>query len=114
MKINVAGIMAGRKLLKTVVIKNIQKVAATIGVRQTLKYLSLNFQQFTKLKRNISCISSIFNLCRIKHPAQLLQKEINIVKTYCLKSRYQFWPLYSSVSSNEKRWRCPYDAKQLL
>jgi hypothetical protein len=31
MKINAAGIMTGRKLLKTVVIKNIQKVAATIG-----------------------------------------------------------------------------------
>ena len=45
MKINVAGIKADKILLKTVVIKNIQKGAAAIGVRQTLKYLSLNFQQ---------------------------------------------------------------------
>jgi putative transposase len=95
MKDNAAGIKAGRKLLKTVVVKNIQKVAATVGVRQALKYLSHNFQQYAGLKRNISCVSSLFNLCRIKHPSQLLQKEINIVKTYCLEPSYQFWPLCS-------------------
>jgi hypothetical protein len=77
------------------VVSNIQKVAAIIGVKQAIKYLSLNFQQYTKLKRNISCISSIFNLCRIKHPSQLLQKEINVVKTYCLEPSYQLWPLCS-------------------
>ena len=114
MKDNAAAIKAGRLSMKTIVVRHIQKVAGAIGVKQTLKYLSLNFQQYAKLKRNISCISSIFNLCRIKHPAQLLQKEIKVVKTYCLKSSYQFWPLCSLVSSNEKRWRCPYEAKQLL
>jgi len=95
MKLNTAGIKAGRKLLKTVVIKNIQKVAATIGVRQTLKFLDLNFHQYAKLKRNISCFSSIFNLCKIKHPSQLLQKEIEAIKTYCLEPCYQFWSLCS-------------------
>jgi len=44
MIINMAGFKADRKLLKTVVINNIQKAAVTIGVRQTSKYLSLNFQ----------------------------------------------------------------------
>ena len=87
MKVNAAGIKAGRILMKTVVIKNIQKVAATIEVRQALKYLSLNFQQYAKLKRNIGCVSSIFNLCKIKHPSQLLQKEIEAIKTYCLEPR---------------------------
>jgi hypothetical protein len=65
MKVNAAGIKAGRILLKTVVVSHIQKVAATFGVKQTLKYLNLNFQQYATLKRNISCVSSIFNLCRI-------------------------------------------------
>jgi hypothetical protein len=59
MKDNAAGIKAGRILLKAVVVKNKKKVAAIIGVKQALKYLSLNFQQYTKLKRNISCVSSI-------------------------------------------------------
>jgi putative transposase len=95
MKDNAAGIKAGRILLKTVVVSHIQKVAATFGVKQTLKYLNLNFQQYATLKRNISCVSSIFNLCRIKHPSQLLQKEINVVKTYCLEPGYQLWPLCS-------------------
>src|ERR1035438_10435957 len=95
MKVNAAGIKAGRILLKTVVVKNIQKVAATIGVKQALKYLSLNFQQYTKLKRNISCVSSIFNLCKIKHPSQLFRSEIETIKTYCLEPCYQFWSLCS-------------------
>ena len=95
MKDNAAAIKTGRILLKTIVVSHIEKVAATFGVKQTLKYLSLNFQQYAKLKRKISCDSSIFNLCRIKHPSQLLQKEINVVKAYCLEPNYQFWPLCS-------------------
>ena len=110
MKDNAAAIKAGRILLKTIVVSHIEKVAATFGVKQTLKYLSLNFQQYAKLKRKISCDSSIFNLCRIKHPSQLLQKEINVVKAYCLEPNYQFWPLCSLFYQNEKGWYSPYDA----
>src|SRR5664279_4163624 len=50
MNTNLAGIKAGRVLLKTVLVKNIQKGAVVIGVKRTLKYLSLNFQQYAKFK----------------------------------------------------------------
>ncbi|HMC87776.1 MAG TPA: hypothetical protein VKI61_19770 [Chitinophagaceae bacterium] len=95
MNTNLAGIKAGRVLLKTVLVNNIQKVAVVIGVKPALKYLSLNFQQYAKFKSKVSCTSSFFNLCRIKHPAQLLQKEIEVVKTYCLQPNFQFWSLCS-------------------
>jgi putative transposase len=94
-KDNSIGIHAGRMSLKTVVASNIQKVGKIVGVTKALRYLDLNFQQYTRLKRNITCSSSLLNLCRIKHPAQLLQKEIETIKTYCLQSSYQFWSLCS-------------------
>jgi hypothetical protein len=50
MKDNAADIKAGRLSIKTIVVRYIQKVAAAIGVKQTLKYLSLNFQQYANLK----------------------------------------------------------------
>ena len=90
MNTNLAGIKAGRVLFKTVLVNNIQKVAVVIGVKQTLKHLSLNFQQYAKFKTKVSCTSSFFNLCRIKHPAQLLQKETEVVKTYV------FSPIFNS------------------
>jgi len=92
-KKNVTGINAGRILLKTVVVSNIQKVTVVIGVKQALKYLNINFQQYAKLKRNITCASSLFNICRIKHPTQLLEKEISVIKKYCQETRYQYWSL---------------------
>src|ERR1019366_2286042 len=47
MIINMAGIKAGRKLLKTVVINNIQKAAVTIGVRQNLKEIAAVSRPFS-------------------------------------------------------------------
>jgi putative transposase len=94
-KENATGIRAGRMSLKTVVVSNIQKVGGIVGITKALRYLDLNFQQYTRLKRNITCSSFVLNLCRIKHPAQLLQKEIEIIKTYCLQPGYQFWSLCS-------------------
>jgi hypothetical protein len=38
MKVNASVIKADRILLKAVVVSHIQKVAATFGVKQTLKY----------------------------------------------------------------------------
>ena len=85
-KDNSIGIHAGRMSLKTVIASNIQKVGKIVVVTKTLRYLDLNFHQYTRLKRNITCSSSLLNLCRIKHPAQLLQKEFEKIKTYCLQS----------------------------
>jgi uncharacterized membrane protein len=53
-KENATGIRAGRMSLKTVVVSNIQKVGRIVGVAKALRYLDLNFQQYTRLKRNIS------------------------------------------------------------
>ena len=50
MRINMAGIKAGRMSLKAVVVSNIQKVGKIVGVTKALRYLDLNFQQYARLK----------------------------------------------------------------
>ncbi len=92
---NMSGIKAGRISLKTVVVSNILKVAEVVGLRKTLKYLNINFQQYANLRRKLNCSLSVSHLCKIKHPSQLLQKEVQTIKDYCLKPDYQFWPLCS-------------------
>src|ERR1035437_9894091 len=93
MKVNAVGIKASRNLLKSVVVQNIKKVAATVGIKQALKFIDLNFKHYANLRTNITCVTSVLNLCRIKHPAQLIQREINMVKSYCQEFRYQFCTL---------------------
>ncbi len=88
-------IKAGRLIVKAVLVNHIVKVSGVIGFRKTLKYLDINSQQYANLKRNLRCPSSFYDLCKIKHPSQLLAKEIIAIKTYCLQSKYQFWSLCS-------------------
>jgi len=92
---NMAGIRAGSIESKKVVFNSIRKVAGVIGVKQTLRYLNISFPYYAKLKRKASCGISTLSLCRIKHPAQLLQTEIHMIKKYCLNPDYQFWPISS-------------------
>jgi putative transposase len=86
---------SGGRYLKIVVVNNIQKVSLVVGMKQALKYLNVDFQYYAKLKRKINCSSSLLDLCRIKHPAQLLQKEIETIKCYCADHCYLHWPLSS-------------------
>ena len=90
---NMAGIRAGSFESKKVVLNSIQKVACVIGEKQTLRYLNVSFLYYAKLKRKVSCRMSNLSLCRIKHPSQLLQNEISVIKKYCLNPNYQFWPI---------------------
>ncbi len=92
-EINPSKINASRIEWKKVVVNNLQKVTRIIGVSQTLRYLNFNFQYYAKLKRKIACASSSVGLCRIKHPTQLLQREIATIKKYCEEVAYQFWSI---------------------
>ena len=95
MKENFICINAGRSTFKAVLVANIKKAGLVIGLTKALKYLDLNFHQFAKMRAKLPCFSSVFNLCRIKHPVQLLEKEVSVIKRYCQDIRYQYWPLSS-------------------
>ena len=94
-KKNVAGLNAGLASLKMVATSNIQKVSRVIGLGKALKYLDIDFKYYAKLNRKIACPASILDLCIIKHPSQLLRKEIGIIRSYCTDERCLHWPLAS-------------------
>ena len=92
---NVADVRVGQLSVKRVVSNSIQKIANHIGLKTSLRYLNLTFQYYLGLKSKINCSSSVLNICKIKHPSQLLGNEINTIKKYCLNPDYQFWPISS-------------------
>ncbi|PZR06930.1 MAG: hypothetical protein DI539_24255 [Flavobacterium psychrophilum] len=78
----------------SVVVNNIRKVNKELPLQTILKYLRFPYPAYLQLKRQ-ACRQSPLNLCRIKHPAQLLTKEIAAIKSYCADARWLHWPLSS-------------------
>jgi hypothetical protein len=75
-----------------VILLNINKVSPVFGLAKTLHFLQLPYTAYLKLKKTVRCNLSPLNLCRVKHPAQLLQKEVAVIKQYCTDSRFLHWP----------------------
>jgi putative transposase len=80
---------------KMAVVGNIQKVSQVLGLKKTLRCIDLDFKNYARLRKKRSCTYSIYDLCMIKHPSQLLQKEIAVIKSYCADHRFLHWPLIS-------------------
>jgi hypothetical protein len=77
------------------VLHNISKAQSVLGTPITLKLLQLSKQQYRSLLQIKKCSQSLFDLCLPKHPAQLVQKEVVMIKTYCQDIKYLHWPLTS-------------------
>lgn len=73
-----------------------------MGLRRALKCIGMDFKYYAKLRNKLSCPSSIYNLCLIKHPSQLLRKEIAVMKAYCADGRFLHWPLISNYHQIKK------------
>ena len=86
---------AGSAWIKIAVAGNIHKVAQVLGLKRALRYINLDFRNYSKIRSNRSCPSSLYDLCLIKHPVQLLQKEITVIKSYCADANFFHWPLIS-------------------
>lgn len=79
--------------INTVVLTTLEKVIKIIGRKTTLKYLQRSYSWYWQLRWTQKCRSSLFSLCRIKYPAQLVAREIEVIKVYCNNSRFLLWPL---------------------
>jgi transposase InsO family protein len=77
------------------ILNNLHKVNSVIGLRTTLKLLQLSYSSYLRLKKRGPCIASVLRLCRVRHPSQLLKKEVDIIIAYCTDVRYLHWPLAS-------------------
>lgn len=79
--------------IHAVVLTTLEKVMEVVGCRTTLKYLERFYSWYLQLRRKQRCRSSLFSLCRIKYPAQLVAREIEVIKSYCSDPRFLLWPL---------------------
>jgi hypothetical protein len=82
--------------VRDVVLHTIEKTTGILPLKSVLKYLQQSYRWYGQLRNEQRCRSSLFFLCRIKYPSQLVMKEINTIKTYCADSRFIHWPLVSS------------------
>jgi len=73
----------------------IQSIAVIIGHAKTLKYVGLSYQQWLNFRRLSPCTKSPLQLCRRKHPSQLLNQEINRIVDHCTDTSYAAWPMAS-------------------
>jgi hypothetical protein len=87
--------LSGSKNLQRVVLTTINKVADVLTIASILKYLQRSTGWLQQLKHQQRCPASPSLLCRLKHPGQLLLKEMNTIKAYCSDSRFLHWPLAS-------------------
>src|SRR5579859_1018563 len=78
--------------INAVVLSNIRKITATLPLGTTLKYLQQSYGWYLQLRNAQRCTSSLLSLCRLKHPAQLLAREVQAIKTYCCDQRFLHWP----------------------
>jgi putative transposase len=74
------------------VYQNIHKVAAVTGLAKALRLLQLPHTAYKKMKQAVRCVQSPLGLCRIKHPSQLAQAEVKIIKTFCEDETMRHWP----------------------
>jgi putative transposase len=78
-----------------VILDNVHKVSRSMGLKAVLKYLDRPYSWYVNIRTNRGCNLSLLNLCRIKHPSQLLKKESDAITNYCNDGRYIHWPLSS-------------------
>ncbi len=65
-----------------------------MGVKHCLKYLDLPYSWYLNLRKP-RCRASILNRCVPKHPAQLMEKEVEVIEQYCNDERFRYWPRVS-------------------
>jgi transposase InsO family protein len=76
-----------------IVLTHIKKAATVLGLSTTLSYIQITASFYRALSKPKKCSFSLLNLCRVKHPAQLLQKQVAVIKEYAQNEIYNHWPL---------------------
>jgi len=76
---------------KNTILKTISKVKSTLGVKRVLKWIGITPAKMYYWLEEKNCGLSLSNLCRSKHPNQLLDSEVKTIKEYLLNDRFTNW-----------------------
>ena len=82
--------------INNVVLDNLYKVGQILGNQLAVKSIGRSYSWFIQLRQR-KCSGTLPHLCRSKHPAQLLVKEVDVIKHHCTDLRYLLWPLSVSL-----------------
>jgi len=80
---------------KNEIISLIKIISPVFGVTRSCEFLQISVQRFYRWSREISCPSSVLNLCRKNHPNQLTLEEQKSIENYLRKPEFIHWPLRS-------------------
>lgn len=92
---NIQGIKLVRIPIINCLMKQVSSIIPLMGLRKTLRWCNFSYAQWRRLLNKQLCARSPFQLCRRKHPAQLLNKEIDVLTNTCIDPAYTAWPLSS-------------------
>jgi len=76
---------------KNTILNTISKVKSILGVKRVLKWIGITPAKMYYWLEEKNCGLSISNLCRSKHPNQLLDSEVKTIKEYLLNDRFVNW-----------------------
>ena len=76
---------------KNTILKTISKVKSTLGVKRVLKWIGITPSKMYYWLEEKNCGLSLSNLCRSKHPNQLLDSEVKTINEYLLNGRFENW-----------------------
>ncbi|MBK8712539.1 MAG: transposase [Niastella sp.] len=77
------------------VLENIEKLKSAFTLTKALKHCGIDFRYYKNLKAKTKCAQSLLQICRLRHPAQLLKTEVQTIASYCSSEQYRYWPLIS-------------------
>ena len=92
---NAQSIRSGRTHIVNCFINQVNRISKVMGLRKTLHWCKFSYVQWQRLLNKKVCTNSPFQLCRRKHPAQLLNREIILLTSTCNDPVYAAWPLSS-------------------
>jgi len=91
--IKVKGVKTSLRKYNDLIINTIESVKEFVPINTALKVFNLSRSTFEHYKNRLiyKCDASYFNWCVKRHPNQLLESEIQVIKSYMTHRNYKFW-----------------------
>jgi putative transposase len=78
-----------------VVVHRVATITQHISLEKCLSILQMGYQQWSRIRKAKRCTQSILHQCIVKHPNQLLKKEVAIIQAQLTHPATLHWPVIS-------------------
>jgi len=77
------------------IIHTIDLTKGALGLDKAFKMFMISPSTYYYWKNKINCTNSLLKLCRTRHPQQLTNNEVSVIKDYLIKKEFINWSLAS-------------------